>query len=306
MNKKQYNNVINYTLNHIQSEKAGDCLSEARAIFDNMGIALPQGDIKTVYETIKTDDYMGWRSCTAEEAQEAANSGNAAIGISEDKIVVISADDEDEPVTQTASVMTLNENPSEYAEDGVEYYSYYYGTTTTTTETGTTPSTNGELHMPVNLNQKWSGHDNATKASGCAICCAVDVASYYDPNKNYTVQDLITCGAASTAAITNWALVPKTKFTDYYNVDFLEKIKSEIDYGRPVLVHMKHSTKNNQHWVVAYKYINNAATNNDVYVLDPAGDPVSAPVTGEIRTITGAMEHSGDNYIYKIKLTSAK
>jgi len=129
MNKKQYNNVINYTLNHIQPEKAGDCLSEARAIFDNMGIALPQGDIKTVYETIKTDDYMGWRSCTAEEAQEAANSGNAAIGISEDRIVVISADDEDEPATQTASVMTLNENPSEYAEDGVEYYSYSYGVT---------------------------------------------------------------------------------------------------------------------------------------------------------------------------------
>ena len=69
MNKKQYNNVIENTLKH---EKTDDSLSTARAIFDNMGVALPQGDIKIVYETIKTNNYMGWKSCTMQEAQEAA------------------------------------------------------------------------------------------------------------------------------------------------------------------------------------------------------------------------------------------
>ena len=59
MNKKQYNNVIENTLKHEQSE---DSLGTARAIFNNMGVALPQGDMKTVYETIKTDNYMGWKS----------------------------------------------------------------------------------------------------------------------------------------------------------------------------------------------------------------------------------------------------
>ena len=127
MNKKQYNNVIENTLKHEQSE---DSLGTARAIFNNMGVALPQGDIKTVYETIKTNNYMGWKSCTMQEAQAAADNGVAAIGISEDRIVVISANDEEQPVAQTASVMTLDENTSAFAVDGLQYYSYGYGTTT--------------------------------------------------------------------------------------------------------------------------------------------------------------------------------
>ena len=126
MNKKQYNNVIENTLKHEQTD---DSLSVARAIFDNMGVALPQGDMKTVYETIKTNNYMGWKSCTMQEAQEAANNGTAAIGISEDKIVVLSANDQEQPVAQTASVMTLDENTTAYAVAGLEYYSYSYGTT---------------------------------------------------------------------------------------------------------------------------------------------------------------------------------
>ena len=126
MNKKQYNNVIENTLKH---ERTNDSLATARAIFDNMGVALPQGDIKQVYETISTDNYMGWKSCTMKEAQAAADKGVAAIGISEDKIVVISASDEEQPVAQTASVMTFDENTTAYAVADLEYYSYSYSRT---------------------------------------------------------------------------------------------------------------------------------------------------------------------------------
>lgn len=130
MNKKQYNDVIEHTLQYEQSAQTDDSLATARAIFDNMGVALPQGDMKTVYETIKTDNYMGWKSCTMQEAQAAADRGVAAIGISEDRIVVLSAIDEEQPVTQTASVMSLDENTSAFAVEGMRYYSYSYGTTT--------------------------------------------------------------------------------------------------------------------------------------------------------------------------------
>ena len=122
MNKKQYNNVIKNTLKHDQTVKTDDSLATARAIFTNMGVALPQGDMKSVYETIKTNEYMGWRSCTMQEAQEAADNGIAAIGISEDKIIVLCANDEEQPVTQTASVMTLSENDSVSAVDELQYY----------------------------------------------------------------------------------------------------------------------------------------------------------------------------------------
>ena len=130
MNKKQYNNVIEHTLQYEQSAQTDDSLATARAIFDNMGVALPQGDIKTVYETIKTDNYMGWKSCTMQEAQAAADRGVAAIGISEDRIVVLSATDEEQPVAQTASVMSLDQNTSAFAVEGMRYYSYSYATTT--------------------------------------------------------------------------------------------------------------------------------------------------------------------------------
>lgn len=61
MNKKQYNNVINHTLKYEQVTSEEDNLASARAIFKNLGVALPQGDMKTVCETIKTDNYMGWK-----------------------------------------------------------------------------------------------------------------------------------------------------------------------------------------------------------------------------------------------------
>ena len=131
MNKKQYNNVIEHTL---KNEQTDDSLRVARAVFNNIGVALPQGDNKTVYETIKTNNYMGWKSCTMQEAQAAANNGVAAIGISGDRIVILSAIDEEQPVTQTASVMTLDENTSAYSVAGLEYYAYSYGTTTNTLE----------------------------------------------------------------------------------------------------------------------------------------------------------------------------
>ena len=124
MNKKQYNNVIDYTLKH---EQTVDSLSTARAIFNNMGVALPQGDIKTVYNTIKTGKYMGWRACGVKQAQTAADNGIAAIGINEDTIIVLSANDDEQPVIQTATVMAIDENTSAYAVDGLQYYSYSYG-----------------------------------------------------------------------------------------------------------------------------------------------------------------------------------
>ena len=43
--------------------------------------------------------------------------------------MVLSANDQEQPVAQTASVMTLDENTTAYAVAGLEYYSYSYGTT---------------------------------------------------------------------------------------------------------------------------------------------------------------------------------
>lgn len=121
MQEKKYNNIIDYTLEHEQSD---DCLAVARAIFNNMGVSLPNGDIKTVYKIIKTNNYMGWRSCIMQEAQQSADKGVPAIGISENKIIVLRATDHSDPIKELSTVMTLSENTSAYAVEGLEYYSY--------------------------------------------------------------------------------------------------------------------------------------------------------------------------------------
>lgn len=129
MNKKHYNNVIDWTLKHDKAAQTEDSLATARAVFNNMGVALPNGSMQDVYDTIKTNKYMGWRACTMQEAQEAANKGTAAIGISKDRVVILSAADEEEPVVETASVMTLSEKTSAFAVTNLEYYTYSCSTT---------------------------------------------------------------------------------------------------------------------------------------------------------------------------------
>ena len=94
-----------------------------------MGIALPNGDIKEVFKTVKTNDYMGWKPCTMEEARAAANSGTAAIGISDSKIVVLAADDAEEPIESTAEVLAITDSTPAVTVTGLQYYSYSYGGT---------------------------------------------------------------------------------------------------------------------------------------------------------------------------------
>ncbi len=129
MNKKQYNNIIEHSLQY-DCKETDSSLDTARTVFNNMGVALPQGTQKEVYDTISTNEYMGWKRCTLEEAKEAANNGVAATGISEDKIVILSAEDEDQPAPQTASVLTITDSTPALAVANLQYYAYGSMTTT--------------------------------------------------------------------------------------------------------------------------------------------------------------------------------
>lgn len=122
MNKKQYNNVIDWTLKHETEAQSEDSLAVARAVCNNLGVALPQGDLSQVVEILATDDYMGWKSCTHEEAQEAVNSGIAAIGVSDEQIVVLTAMDEEDPMNFSASELALAEGNAVGLNNNMVYY----------------------------------------------------------------------------------------------------------------------------------------------------------------------------------------
>ena len=128
MDKKQYNNVIDWTLKHEAQAQSEDSLEVTRAICNELGVALPLGDLAQVAEVLATDDYMGWKACTKEEAQEAANSGIPAIGISNDQIVMLAAEDEEQPVAQAISLLPVcNDSVTGNVEEGV-YYAYQHST----------------------------------------------------------------------------------------------------------------------------------------------------------------------------------
>ena len=129
MDKKQYNNIIDWTQKTQPETQTVDSLTAVRAVCNNMGVALPQGDLAQVAETLATDDYMGWKACTQEEAQEAANNGIPAIGVGNQRIVLLAADDNEQPVTATASVMTLAKDNVSTATVSMSYYTYSGGTT---------------------------------------------------------------------------------------------------------------------------------------------------------------------------------
>lgn len=145
MNKKQYNNIIENTL---KNEQKSDSLETARAIFNNMGVALPNGNMREVYEVIKGNDYMGWKSCTMEEAQLAADNGVAAIGISENRIVVLSATDDEEPVAQNETVMTLSSDLTDGEVSDLSYYTYSYRSTAWGDGSGTTTHRKAIIIVP--------------------------------------------------------------------------------------------------------------------------------------------------------------
>lgn len=169
------------------------------------------------------------------------------------------------------------------------------------------PTGGKTLNMPVNCNQKYYKNEQYIIDFGCAVCCCVDVASYYG-KKVYTLAEMKALGAYIINKGAQWWNVPCVKFfkdeTEGSQVNFINKIRQEIDNNHPVLVH---SIKGNdyEHWVVAYSYKGLGNTTSLINVLDPAGD--SNTSTGKIRTLYDAMDWSHDTFtIDRLMLTSSK
>lgn len=136
MTNNQYKNIIKMTLNDKKDDNMAP-LEFARAIMNNCGVALPNGTISDVAKTLNTNDYMGWRKCTAAQAMEYANAGTPVIGIDANHVTVISpaveaeADQrQDTAIATKANVVSTSalsvENPP-----NTQYYAYYADTTTT-------------------------------------------------------------------------------------------------------------------------------------------------------------------------------
>ncbi len=124
MNKKQYNNIINWVLKHNTQARSEDSLEAIRTICKELGVAIPNGTTKEVADILATNNYMYWSPCTARQAQETANDGTPAIGVNAQRIILLAAADEEQPVANTASVMTLSDKTPAYTVANLSYYAY--------------------------------------------------------------------------------------------------------------------------------------------------------------------------------------
>ena len=147
MNKKQYHNVIHWTLKQDESVRNSDALTAVRAIFKNMGVALPNGNCQEINEVLATGKYMNWKPCDYDEVQKLANKGVAVVGISDSDIVVIDtavSAEENLQTTETASAFARTTDALTSSEvSAMSFYSYNSANATTTESGG------GSVTMPL-------------------------------------------------------------------------------------------------------------------------------------------------------------
>lgn len=171
---------------------------------------------------------------------------------------------------------------------------------------GTTTDENS-LCMPQNLNQKYTGFDSVIQTAGCAVCCACDVASYYG-GSNYSLEQMKTYGVYTASDPTcHWGNVPSAGFNSKTNgltqTQYFDRIRSEINAGRPVVVYMVGSY---QHYVVAYGYTGAGNSNSTIKVLDPCNLANTASKIGRDITLDVALAGQGATQIAWINTTYAK
>ena len=87
MTGSQYNNIIRVTLAGIALKQSS--ADAVRMVLKNCGVAFPHGSQKEVFAILASEDYMGWRSCTARHALEYANAGYGVVGLDTEQSVVI-------------------------------------------------------------------------------------------------------------------------------------------------------------------------------------------------------------------------
>lgn len=133
MTGTQYTNVVHWTL---ANSPAADSAAAAKAVFNNMGVAFPNGSCPEILLTLLSEEYMGWMSCTCQQAREFANAGVATVGIDPSRVVVILPDQPaDALLSGTAAETAYAREAGDLAlteRASMQFFAYAAASTTTT------------------------------------------------------------------------------------------------------------------------------------------------------------------------------
>lgn len=133
MTGTQYTNVVHWTL---ANSPAADSAVAAKAVFNNMGVAFPSGSCPEILITLLSEEYMGWMSCTCQQAREFANAGVATVGVDPSRVVVILPDQPaDALLSGTAAETAYAREAGDLAlteRASMQFFAYAAASTTTT------------------------------------------------------------------------------------------------------------------------------------------------------------------------------
>jgi hypothetical protein len=184
---------------------------------------------------------------------------------------------------------------------------------------GTTSKT---LTMPQKYSNKgesttaYTNYDPWVQRAGCSISSAINTSAYYN-NRTYTLAQVTSTTGIyrpSNLQTMYWAGMPNLNYRrttpDSIPTNYLSFIKGEIDKNRPVILYSKGikpgTSTQYEHWVVAYGYTNNAATENDILDIDSsngcAGDDLTTKAVE--RTLSGSWTYNYNQYLGGIISTS--
>lgn len=169
------------------------------------------------------------------------------------------------------------------------------------------------LPMPsgirCNWNQKHSGVTSLFGGSACTLVAGLDVGNFYATNGvGYTPASMNTTTYWISNVGYTWQVPGPGAFTgevfksaNYSQADLRAKAKEQIDAGRPVVIDIG-PDGNHSHTMFCYGYKNGAATNEDIYVFDPANLDTSS-IEGRAVTLANAMTYNGYSNIRNIRPT---
>ncbi|MCI8371702.1 MAG: hypothetical protein HFI75_04770 [Lachnospiraceae bacterium] len=200
-----------------------DSVFAARTVFKNCGVAFPEGNCTDVLSTLMSNDYVGWRMCTIEEAQMCANEGKAALGISEEQVVIVKPEEEKVLVKSTfvnpkarsgfAGTIDVMKNKREsemqffaYSAAGTTTYPSIYATVCTVTTCKLT-----EYQMSSNARYifNYLRLFGFTKQAACGVLGNMQVESYrMDPG----IWEVLN-NTKHGYGLVQWT--PATKFIDW-------------------------------------------------------------------------------------------
>lgn len=259
MTTAEYEKAIRNALS--EAQQTNDCISVVRKILNNCDAEFPYGDCRGILAELSENNFSQWRSCTYEDAEKFADEGVPAVGVNEERMILIAPNDGEKyknKFVNQANSLTPNELANlkffAYSEPFAEK-AFDYGSTLDAPDTLGADGFAG-WYVPASGNMGVTSNVArfAQKKSGPCKAYAImmgdyylryrasypDAATWFNSNKSYYLNS-----SGSTPDANN--LIEEISYS-------LGEIKTQLNNNKPVTIAGK-DKNNDPHFALIVAYV---------------------------------------------------